>query len=93
MDIVHGEAALGSVGDPGNNLVRYPGVAMFVIRTEGGKGNVEALGYAETLMTAFRNVRITTILCKVPYIQNRLPETSQFSLMVNVPFYREAFEG
>ena len=93
LTVQHGQAQQVSCGSPGTNLVRYVGAAIFTIYTEGGKGNVEAAGYAETIMTAFRNVNLGTVVCKIPYPQVRSQSGNLFSMNVFVPFTRDSAEA
>ena len=93
MKIIHGRAQQMSLGDPGNNLVRYVGIAAFSIFTEGGKGDVEANGYADTIMTAYRNLTLATVRTQIPYPVARPDDGTFESMDVFVPFYRDAFEA
>ena len=93
MKIIHGQARQMSLGDPGSNLVRYVGIASFAIFTKGGKGDVEANGYAETIMAAYRNLTLTTVRTQIPYPVARPNDGTFEALDVFVPFYRDAFEA
>ena len=93
MVIRNGQAKQMSVGAPGSNLVRYVGIVIFSIFTEGGKGDAEANGIADTIMDVYRNQVLATVHTKIPYPVARKQEGKFFSMDVFVPYHRDAYEA
>ncbi len=93
MTIIPGIATQQSLGSPGTNRVKYIGVAWFTIYTEGGNGSVEADGYAQTIQDIYRNNKLATVHCQIPYQQSRPQSGNHYSTDVLVPFHRDAFEA
>lgn len=93
MVIRNGRSQQKSIGAPGSNLVRYVGIAIFSIFTEGGKGDVESNDYVDTIMDIYRNQVLTTVHTKIPYPVARKQDGKFFSIDVFVPYHRDAFEA
>ena len=93
MYIRDGVADIASLGAPASNLVRYTGVVIFTIFTEGGKGRAEAAGYAETIKTAYLNKQLGEVVTKAPYPQDREQDGNFYSMNVVVPFHRDTYEA
>lgn len=93
MVIINGAAKQMSIGAPGSNLVRYVGIAIFSIFTDGGDGDVEANGYADTIMDVYRSQVLATVRTKIPYPVARPQDGKFFSMDVLVPYHRDAFEA
>lgn len=93
MIIRNGQAKQMSIGAPGSNLIRYVGIVIFSIFTEGGKGDAEANGIADTIMDVYRNQDLTTVHTKIPYPVARKQDDKFFSMDVFVPYHRDAYEA
>lgn len=93
LTILTGEAVQASIGVPDSNISRNAGIAIFQIYTEGGKGSVEANGLLDQIADMYRNEKLGTIRCKIPYPRNPDPEEPYYKLNVVVPYERDEFNA
>lgn len=93
LHIISGEAQQASIGAPNSNITRNTGIAMFTIYTEGGQGSVEANGLANQIMDLYRNEKLGTVWCKIPYPTQPDAEEPYYKLNVVVPYQRDEFNA
>ena len=93
LTIRSGTAFQASLGSPGTNLSRTPGLAFFKVWTEGGKGSVEGNGIAETIMTLYRNKKLERIKTHIPYLIPIEDEEPHSILLIAVPYARDEFNA
>jgi hypothetical protein len=93
MAILNGEAVNQSMGDPGSNVVRYPGVVMFQIFTPGGAGSKAARDLADLIRPIFTNWRSGSILFRAMTIGTPVEDAPHYMLPVSFAFQDDQFHG
>lgn len=91
FNITSGEAQQISIGKPGTNIFRHPELLSLKIYTPQNSGEMPALQLADTFCDIFRNMRLSGIVFKSPYIQ-RVGNTDEGMYLINCfcPFDRDS---
>lgn len=91
FNISSGEAQQISIGKPGTNVFRHPELLSLKIYTPQNLGEIPALQLADTFCEIFRNMRLSGIVFKTPYIQ-RVGNTDEGMYLINCfcPFERDS---
>lgn len=90
--ITNGSSEQISLGKPGNNLFRHPGVVTAKIYGLKSVGEMAALDLADTFLSIFRNLYIDGICFQSPYVV-RMGETEDGYYQINgvCPFERDSY--
>lgn len=86
------EARQASMGDPGNNFYRHPGLVTVMIFTPLNQGDAEALQIADEVAAIFRNWQDPTtrvFFRRPPYVRRVGAESKWYHVNVLCPFERD----
>lgn len=89
IDILNGEGRQMSLGSPGTNLARYPGVVAVRVYTEAGKSTHYSRKIEDDVCDIFRNARTGGIRFGIPYVQGTEVDGAFRTRTVMVPFVRD----
>lgn len=93
LTIVNGDSFNQSMGDPGNNLVRYVGVVMIQIFAVGGQGSETARDLADLIQPIFTNWRSGSLIFRTMNIGTPQEDVPFFMLPVSFAFQRDETHG
>lgn len=93
LTILNGDGFNASLGDPGNNIVRYVGVLAFQIYAPGGVGSDATRELIDLLRPIFTNWRSGTLLFKAMNVGTAIDLAPFLMTPVNFPFERDEYEG
>ena len=93
LSIREGEAFNASMGSPGSNIVRYPGVVMIQIFTPGGQGSKAARELADLIRPIFTNWRSGSILFRTMSVLPPVEDPPFYMLPVSFAFQRDETHG
>jgi len=83
-----------SFGSPGTNMTRNVTVVFLELYVDGGAGTTAAYGYADTLMTLFRNATLSeSYRCGIPYKQGERSDEPYFIVTIAVPLQWDEFNA
>ncbi|MCW2309725.1 DUF4128 domain-containing protein [Rhodobium gokarnense] len=93
LTILNGDGINQSMGDPGNNAIRYAGVVMIQVFTPGGQGSAAARALVDLIEPIFTNWRSGNILFRTMNVGT--PDTSPpfYMVPVSFPYQRDSFLG
>ena len=87
-----GEASQASIGVPGSNLFRHPGIVSILVYVPEKKGEEEALRLADLAASVYRdNVSVPEIRFNAPSINKRGVVDGYTQINVTIPFNRDSF--
>ena len=87
--IKEGQTIRKSIGSPGNNRFRTPGIAIAQIFAPLSQGDKDALQMADNINQAFRAVCISGVHFRVPYIKRVGRVDSNYQVNVICEFYAD----
>ena len=93
LKIADGEAQQKTMGDPGNNLVRYVGMLFIQIAMPGGAGSTAVRPIEDTILGFYRNQTFGGVRCRIPYVMSRDEDTPFLISTIAVPFERDEYHG
>ena len=92
FNITSGQAQQISIGKPGNNIFRHPELLTLKIYTPQNQGENPSLELADTFCEIFRNMRLSGIVFRPPYIQQvGVTDDGMYQINCFCPFERDSY--
>lgn len=88
--IINGQPGAVSIGVPGSNIVRHPGIVNVNIFVPLDAGKVAALSVADNVAAILRSVSIQGILVREPAAVTLGQNGAYFQVNVSAPFQRDS---
>lgn len=89
LDILGGQGQQMSVGSPGTNLARYPGVLAARVYVTKGRNAVQSREIVDPICDIFRNARVSGIRFGIPYVSGTETDETWRVTTVMCPFVRD----
>lgn len=87
--VLPGESRKVSIGTPGSDRFRTPGLFVVQVFTPIGQGDNQGLTLAEAIKEAFQSITVSGVVFQTPYIVNVGRDDSWWQINVNCPYYAD----
>lgn len=91
FSVLSGEAFYASIGAPGNNVIRHPGLIVVQVFVPLNAGALLTLDLADDAAGIFRDYRSGGVRCSPPWVTTIRPSARDgwHQVNVNIPFVRD----